>query len=175
MSLPRRLPRKLPRACALLAALFASALLAGCASGPVAQLDRNSIAPLVYEGQITTFEDAQALVQDEDLLAVSDEMRAFVAEGEGPLVGRYALAALPAAEAALAHRRGDHERVLKIMMPARRNLWQMGGSHAQRDLFFQILADSAMKLGRKDALSLMFDDLRTAAPVSSCSPFGLPS
>jgi Flp pilus assembly protein TadD len=81
--LPRPWQRKAggpPRAGALLAALLASALLAGCTSGPVAKLDRNSIAPLMYEGRITTFEDALALVEDEDLLAVNDAMRAFVSE-----------------------------------------------------------------------------------------------
>ena len=46
-------------------------------------------------------------------------------------------------------------------MPARRNLWQMGGSHAQRDLFFQILADSARRLERKDVLTLLFEEIQS--------------
>jgi hypothetical protein len=45
------------------------------------------------------------------------------------------------------------------MMPARRNLWQMGGSHAQRDLFFQLLIDSALKQERRDILRLLLDEL----------------
>jgi len=89
------------------------------------------------------------------------QMRAFVAEDADALGPRYALAALPASMGALAHRRGEYQRVLDVMMPARRNLWQMGGSHAQRDLFFQILADAALKLGRTDILATLFDEFET--------------
>ncbi len=88
-------------------------------------------------------------------------MRAFVSESPNALAPRYALAALPAGEAAIAHRRGDHQRVIDTLFPARRNLWQMGGSHAQRDLFFQLLADSAVRLGRRDVLATLFDDFAT--------------
>lgn len=88
-------------------------------------------------------------------------MHAFVAEDRGTLGPRYALAAIPAAEAAIAHRKGEHQRVLDILLPARRNLWQMGGSHAQRDLFFQLLADSALKLGRTDVLSVFFEEMKS--------------
>jgi hypothetical protein len=35
----------------------------------------------------------------------------------------------------------------------------MGGSHAQRDLFFQLLVDSAVKLGRRDILDLLLFEL----------------
>ena len=87
------------------------------------------------------------------------EIRAFIAQDPGPLGGRYALAVLPASEAAIAHRKGDYQRVIDIMLPARRNLWQMGGSHAQRDLFFQLLVDSAVKTERFDILSLLLDEI----------------
>jgi hypothetical protein len=69
------------------------------------------------------------------------------------------LAALPASEAAVAHRKGEHQRVIDILMPARRNLWQMGGSHAQRDLFFQLLVDSAVRMERRDILALLLEEL----------------
>ena len=87
-------------------------------------------------------------------------IKAFVAEGSGSLGPRYAMAVLPASEAALAHRKGDYQRVIDIMMPARRNLWLMGGSHAQRDLFFQLLVDAAVKMERTDVLALLLDELR---------------
>ncbi|MEO0622850.1 MAG: tetratricopeptide repeat protein [Pseudomonadota bacterium] len=87
-------------------------------------------------------------------------MRAFVAEDGGVMAARYALAALPAAEAAVAYRRGDYAGVLACLLPARRNLWQMGGSHAQRDLFFQILAHAALRLERRDVLHILFEELQ---------------
>lgn len=88
-------------------------------------------------------------------------IHAFVAEDRGTFGPRYALAVIPAAEASIAHRKGEHQRVLDILLPARRNLWQMGGSHAQRDLFFQLLADSADRLGRTDILSVFFDEMQS--------------
>ena len=47
----------------------------------------------------------------------------------------------------------------EIMSAARRNPWQMGGSHAQRDLFFQLCAASAMAQGRKQVLHRVIEDL----------------
>jgi tetratricopeptide (TPR) repeat protein len=96
------------------------------------------------------FDEAKELVR---------HIREFIAVDVGPLGPRYALAVLPASEAAVAHRKGEHQRVIDILMPARRNLWQMGGSHAQRDLFFQLLVDSAVKLGRRDILDLLLSEL----------------
>ena len=86
-------------------------------------------------------------------------MKAFSAEDTGSLGPRYAIAVIPASEAAIAHRKRDYQRVIGIMMPARRNLWQMGGSHAQRDLFFQLLVDAAVKMERPDILALLLDEL----------------
>ena len=86
-------------------------------------------------------------------------MQAFVADDTGSLGPRYAIAVLPASEAAIAHRKREYQRVIDIMMPARRNLWQMGGSHAQRDLFFQLLVDAAVKMERADILALLLDEL----------------
>ena len=52
-----------------------------------------------------------------------------------------------ACEAAVAWRRKDHARVVAQLAPVRRELWRLGGSHAQRDLFTLILLDSAIKTG----------------------------
>ncbi|MBC7804205.1 MAG: tetratricopeptide repeat protein [Candidatus Parcubacteria bacterium] len=54
-----------------------------------------------------------------------------------------------ACEAAVAWRRKDHARVVEQLAPARKDLWRLGGSHAQRDLFTLILLDSAIKTGRQ--------------------------
>jgi tetratricopeptide (TPR) repeat protein len=96
------------------------------------------------------FEEAGALVRS---------MRAFAAQDKGTFGPRYHVASIPAAEAAIAHRKGEHQRVTDTLMPARQMLWQMGGSHAQRDLFFLLLADSASKLGRNDLLGIILDDI----------------
>lgn len=92
-------------------------------------------------------------------LAEADElvksMHDFVAAGNGSLGPRVEAAAIPAAKAAIAHRRGDYESVVQTLMPARRDLWRMGGSHAQRDIFIQILADACRHLNDKDHLDIL--------------------
>jgi hypothetical protein len=62
---------------------------------------------------------------------------------------------VPACEAGLAHRRGQHARVVDLMLPVGEQLRLLGGSAAQRDLFRQILIDSAMKADRRDVVAAM--------------------
>jgi hypothetical protein len=99
-------------------------------------------------------------------------MRAFAAEDEGTLGPRYRAAAIPAAEAAVAHRKGEHQRVVDLLLPARRMLWQMGGSEAQRDLFFLLLADSVLKVGRLDLLPILLGDVASAGFADAASRVG---
>lgn len=80
-------------------------------------------------------------------------------DDEGTLPPRYAAAAIPAAEAAIAHRRGEHDKVLEVLLPARRNLWMMGGSHAQQDVFQQMLFDSAQRSGRDNLLPILLSEV----------------
>lgn len=74
-------------------------------------------------------------------------MEAFADNAEHDLAMRYRKAALPAAKAAIAHRKGQHEKVIKELKPAQNELFHMGGSHAQQDIYFQLLADSTAKQG----------------------------
>ncbi len=85
----------------------------------------------------------------------------FAAADESALGARYAIAVLPAGEAAVAYRRQNFARVVELLLPARRNLWQMGGSHAQRDLFFQLLVDAAVRENRGDVVRLLLVELAT--------------
>jgi len=59
-------------------------------------------------------------------------------------------AVIPVCEAALAHRRSDHARVVELLAPRREQIRLVGGSNAQRDIFTQMLLDAAMKAGRRD-------------------------
>lgn len=62
-------------------------------------------------------------------------------------------AILPASEAALAHRQGEWARVVELLDPRREQVRLLGGSNAQRDLFFQMLVDAAIKAGRRDVVA----------------------
>jgi tetratricopeptide (TPR) repeat protein len=102
----------------------------------------------------------------EEVPALLDSMREWAVD-DGTLAPRIAAAALPSAMAAVAHRKGDHEQVVNWLMPARRALWQMGGSHAQRELFFLLLADSLRKLGRHSDMQMVQRDIEAAGFADS--------
>ncbi len=99
--------------------------------------------------------------REDDARELIRQAREFVASGDAALGARYAIAVIPAGEAAIAFRRGEFARAVELLLPARRNLWQMGGSHAQRDLFFQLLMDAAVREGREDIVELLTVELAT--------------
>jgi len=93
-----------------------------------------------------------------------DAMREFATTGgaQAEIVGAVAV---PLSAAVLAHRRGEHARVLALVLPIRERLWQLGGSHAQRDVFNQLLIDAAVKSGRRELARSLLDTVATAWTV----------
>jgi len=59
----------------------------------------------------------------------------------------WAEVALPACRGVLAHARGQHELATRLLGPVAGRIGEIGGSHAQRDLFGQILLDAHLKAG----------------------------
>ena len=55
---------------------------------------------------------------------------------------------LPLCEALVAYRTGDYEQAVDLLYPIRYQIRRIGGSHAQRDIFAQVLLDAAIKAGR---------------------------
>ena len=86
-------------------------------------------------------------------------MEAFAADAKHDLAIRYEKAAIPAAKAAIAHRKGEHTAVLEALKPAQNELFHMGGSHAQQDIYFQLLADSTAQLGDKAGYAQLMADI----------------
>lgn len=86
-------------------------------------------------------------------------MNSFAETGKHTLAARYADAAIPAAVGAIAHRNGNYKKTLDAMLPARHQFWQMGGSHAQQDLFHQILVDAAVKLNKRDIAATLLHEI----------------
>ena len=72
---------------------------------------------------------------------------------------------IPVSAAALAHRKGEHARVVSLLEPVRREIHRIGGSHAQRDLFTQMLLDSAMRSGRAELARAILADETRARPA----------
>lgn len=72
--------------------------------------------------------------------------------------------ALPACEGLYAHARGDYETAWRRLSAAMPRIIETGGSHAQRDLFDQILLDTAIKSGRSAAAQQMLEFRRRSDP-----------
>jgi tetratricopeptide (TPR) repeat protein len=72
--------------------------------------------------------------------------------------------ALPGCEGLYAYARGDHERAWHLLSVAVPRMAEAGGSHAQRDLFEQILLDAALKSGRLTVAQRMLELRRSADP-----------
>jgi len=72
---------------------------------------------------------------------------------------------IPACQAGQAHRRGEHAHVVDLLEPRQSQIRLLGGSNAQRDLFFQMLIDSAVKSDRRDVISAMLAHETATRPV----------
>jgi len=110
--------------------------------------------------------------QDQDCRQLLSAMESFSKDSSHDLASRYKDAAIPCAKAAIAHRRGDHAAVVESLAPARGALWQMGGSHAQQDIFFQLLADSVYKSGDKKFYASLMTEIEHIGFTSSISRAG---
>jgi tetratricopeptide (TPR) repeat protein len=82
-------------------------------------------------------------------LAALQEHASAAAPWEKPTLSE---AIIPACEAVLAYRRGDYVRVVDLLAQRQPQIRLLGGSNAQRDLFFQILCDAAAQCGRRDVV-----------------------
>ena len=93
-------------------------------------------------------------------------MRATAADGtERAIV--YRDVGLPVVKGIAAFRRGDYAEAVDHLLPARFDLWRMGGSKAQRDVIEWTLTEAAARAGIRDvALSLAHERL-AARPHSA--------
>jgi hypothetical protein len=74
----------------------------------------------------------------------------FAATETGNEASVMATVGLPLARAVAAHRRGLFGDVVSELVPVRTQFRRIGGSHAQRDLFDQLLIDSAWRSNQLD-------------------------
>ncbi|WP_395813468.1 tetratricopeptide repeat protein [Devosia sp.] len=72
--------------------------------------------------------------------------------------------ALPAAHGVLAHARGNAAEAVRWLSVANPRLSEIGGSHAQRDLFGQLLLDAHLKAGNWQIAAQMLEMRRTWDP-----------
>ena len=88
---------------------------------------------------------ARANKPEADLLLQALRIHAHTAPAFSRAV--WAEVTLPLAEALLAHARGDYPRAARLLAGSLPRLNEIGGSHAQRDLFAQIELDARLQAG----------------------------
>jgi hypothetical protein len=74
--------------------------------------------------------------------------------------------ALPAAHGLLAHARGDHDSAVRHLGKALPRMLELGGSHAQRDLFEQIHLDALVRSGQWVGAQNILQQRANAQPES---------
>jgi hypothetical protein len=76
--------------------------------------------------------------------------------------GLYRTVGIPVVEGLTAFHRGAYDEAVELLLPVRFDLWQIGGSHAQRDVVDWTLTEAAVRAGQRDvALSLAYERLGT--------------
>ena len=105
-------------------------------------------------GHVLAFVDAHyviatAAAQGESVArALAGQLQAYAAGAAGTTARVTAEVGVPLADALIAYRSGDYSGCVERLYPLRARLVALGGSHAQRDLFAQLLIDAALKCGQ---------------------------
>jgi tetratricopeptide (TPR) repeat protein len=95
-----------------------------------------------------------------------EAMRETAASG-AEAAGLYRTVGVPIVEGLAAFHRGANAQAVELLLPVRFDLWQIGGSHAQRDVVDWTLTEAAIRAGQRDvALSLAYERL-AARPRSA--------
>ncbi len=123
------------------------------------------------DGRCLAFADLHAVMAElragqeamaEKRLATMREAAAGSDEG-APV---YRTAGVPCAEGLIAFHRGDYHRAIEYLLPVRFDLWQIGGSHAQRDVFDWTIAEAAVRSGQRDIAMSLANERTTLKPRS---------
>ena len=64
--------------------------------------------------------------------------------------GLYRTVGIPVVEGLAAFHRGAYAEAVELLLPVRFDLWQIGGSHAQRDVVDWTLTEAAVRAGQRD-------------------------
>ncbi|MFT6875948.1 MAG: tetratricopeptide (TPR) repeat protein [Granulosicoccus sp.] len=78
---------------------------------------------------------------------------------QGSVALAYNAIGIPICLALIAHRKHNHAQVLELLGGVRHDLGLMGGSHAQRDVFYHLLVHTAENLNRQDLRAIYLRDI----------------
>jgi hypothetical protein len=99
--------------------------------------------------------------------AMLDSVRGFAETAPAFVRPAWREVALPACEALVAHARGDAATAAGKLLPVLPRLPEIGGSHAQRDLFEQIADDALIRTGRLALARNRLEQRRAGNPHSA--------
>ncbi len=102
--------------------------------------------------------------QADALLAAMREHAQTSGASEADVVARVAI---PACEAVRAHRRGEYAAAVDALFPVRGEIVRLGGSHAQRDVLWQIMADAAARAGRAAEARQLVGEVKASRPAQA--------
>ena len=105
-----------------------------------------------------------AVGDDASVAGLMESCRRFADAGGSTEAAVMADVGLPLAQAVVAHRSGEYGRVVDALMPVRSHVRRIGGSHAQRDLFDQLLIDAALRGARLDVAADLLAERTTRRP-----------
>jgi hypothetical protein len=81
--------------------------------------------------------------------------------------GLYRTVGIPVVEGLAAFHRGAYAEALELLLPVRVDLWQIGGSHAQRDVVNWTLTEAALRAGKRDIALALAHERLAARPRSA--------
>ncbi len=163
----RRLGVSLTNASALLWRLD----LLGCDIGDRWQ-DLASLWDGHADGKCLVFTDIHAamaeLRSDQEALVERrlDAMRE-TAQSEVEAAALYRTVGIPVVEALRAFHRGAYDEAVTLLLQTRVDLWQIGGSHAQRDVVDWTLAEAAVRAGQRDVARSLAHERLAVRPRSA--------
>ena len=110
-----------------------------------------------------------ALVAGGDVAAAQRQissMETFSAQNDGWTAEVTGSTLIALCEGLIAYAEGDHAKACDLLWPMRNELALIGGSHAQRDLFAQILCDTALRGERLTVARSLLAERVTRRPTS---------
>jgi len=79
----------------------------------------------------------------------------------------YRTVGIPVVEALRAFHRGAYDTAVELLLQTHVDLWQIGGSHAQRDVIDWTLAEAAVRAGQRDVASALAYERLASRPRSA--------
>ncbi len=124
------------------------------------------------DGKCLVFADihaAMAELRAGEARAVEQRLAAMrqTAASSAEAAGLYRTVGIPVVEGFAAFHRGAWADAVELLLPVRFDLWQIGGSHAQRDVVDWTLTEAATRAGQRDMARSLAHERLAARPRSA--------